>query len=624
MSGFCGWAGWRGEADLEREVLGEMARSLAPWRREGAASVFGTGAALAAYATVADPVVAEVEGYLVAVAGQPEFRDAELTALAKEQGIGPALVAGFRKLDAGLPERMRGSFSWAVIERSGRVGLLAVDRASGRFPLSYRTFGESLVFASQATAIQAHPHAASGIDPQSLYNYLFFHMTPGPRSIRLDVRRLPPAGVAVWRDGRLDVRRYWSPTYREDDPTPLEDLAEEFRTVLREGVRRSAAGAVRLGCFLSGGTDSSTIAGLVSKGSGGPARTYSIGFAVEGYDESRYARSTVGHFGTLHREHRMEPGEVVALVGRVAAAYAEPFGNASAVAALRCADLAREDAVTRLLAGDGGDELFAGNTRYATQGLFEAYSLLPQWTRRGLIEPMLFGLPGIERVPPLRKARRYIEHCRIPLPRRLEAYNQLERTAPQEVLHPDLLSAVDPGEPLRDFDEVYRSARAMSVLNRMMALDLKFTLADNDLPKVSRMCELAGVEVAYPFLDDDVVDLSLRVPTRWKLRRGKLRWFMKHALSDFLPQDVLRKKKHGFGLPFGMWIREYRPLRDLAGDSLARLKGRAIVRSTWVDELWRRHETEHAAYYGVTIWVLMMLEQWLEAHVDRGSTVAAP
>jgi asparagine synthase (glutamine-hydrolysing) len=131
------------------------------------------------------------------------------------------------------------------------------------------------------------------------------------------------------------------------------------------------------------------------------------------------------------------------------------------------------------------------------------------------------------------------------------------------------------------------------------------------------MCEMAGVEVAYPFLDDDVVELSLRVPVRWKLRGRKLRWFFKHALADFLPREVLTKRKHGFGLPFGLWIREHRPLRELARESLDGLKRRTIVRPEWVDDLWRRHETEHAAYYGVMIWVLMMLEQWLRAHADR-------
>jgi len=617
MSGFCGWLGWHDEPDRERAVLDAMARTLAPWATQDWASVLGHGAGVAARSTTGVPLVGPVGDHLVAVAGRVGYRATDLRETAGARGDLAALVEGFVRHGADLPTRLCGGFAFVVLERGGRAGLLAVDRIGGRFPLYYRVQGESLLFSSQATAIQAHPRGAADLDPQALYNYLFFHVTPGPRSIRRDVRCLPPAGVAVWRDGRLEVSTYWVPTYREDDRVSLDGLAEEFRSVLREGVRRAADGADRLGCFLSGGTDSSTIAGLVGQVSGQPARTYSIGFAVEGYDESRYARAAVRHFDTVHHEHRMEPAEVVDLIPRVAAAYSEPFGNASAVAALCCARVARELGTTRLLAGDGGDELFAGNQRYATQALFEVYGRVPSWLRRGVLEPLAFGFPGARRVLPIRKLRSYIEQARVPLPRRLESYNQLERASPDTVVHPDLLAAIDPREPLRLHEDVYLAARAATTLNRMLALDLEFTLADNDLPKVSRTCDIAGVDVEYPFLDDDVVDLSCRVPVRWKLRGSQLRWFMKYALRDFLPQEVLRKKKHGFGLPFGLWIRAYAPLRDLARESLDGLARRAIVRPAYVEEVWRRHETEHAAYYGVMIWVLVMLEQWLRVHADR-------
>ncbi len=617
MSGFCGWLGWHDRPDRERDRLAAMGRALTPWAASDAGTVLGSGAALTARSTAGAARAGAVGEHLVAVVGEIRTVDAELAEVERARGLLDALVLGAIRHGADLPKRLRGGYALAVAHRSGRTGLLAIDRIGGRFPLYYRQHGDALVFASDASAIQVHPQGRSELDPQALYNYLFAHVTPGPRSAWRDVRRLPPAGVVTWRDGAIHVSTHWQPEYREHEPAPLEELATQFRSVLRDGVARAATDPDRLGCFLSGGTDSSTIAGMVSQVGGRPARTFSIGFAVEGYDESQFARSAAQHFRTDHHEHRMTPDEVVELVPRVAAAYSEPFGNASAVATYRCARFARDRGATRLLAGDGGDELFAGNQRYATQAVFEAYGRVPAWMRGALIEPIAFGVPGGDRILPLRKVRRYIEQANVPLPRRLESYNVLERSAPSEVVHPDLLAAVDTQEPLAENERLYHATRAGSSLNRMLALDLKVTLADNDLPKVSRMCEMAGVDVGYPFLDDDVVDFSLRVPVRFKLRGQQLRWFMKHALRDFLPQDVLRKKKHGFGLPFGLWMRDHGPLRELARESLDALRRRAVVQPAYVDDVWRRHETEHATYYGVTIWILVLLEQWFRVHADR-------
>jgi asparagine synthase (glutamine-hydrolysing) len=161
---------------------------------------------------------------------------------------------------------------------------------------------------------------------------------------------------------------------------------------------------------------------------------------------------------------------------------------------------------------------------------------------------------------------------------------------------------------------IWAGADAKHYVNRMLAFDWKFTLADNDLPKVSRSCELAGVEVSYPFLSDELAAFSARLPVAYKVRGAQLRWFFKRALRDFLPQKILRKKKHGFGLPFGLWLREHRGLQQLAGDTLTELKGRGIVRGAYVDEIVKLHRTDHATYYGVMVWKLIMLEQWFRAH----------
>jgi asparagine synthase (glutamine-hydrolysing) len=152
------------------------------------------------------------------------------------------------------------------------------------------------------------------------------------------------------------------------------------------------------------------------------------------------------------------------------------------------------------------------------------------------------------------------------------------------------------------------------MVNRMMHLDLKITLADNDLRKVGQACELAGIDVHYPLLDDRMLAFAASVPAAMQLRRTHLRWFFKRALADFLPPEIINKRKQGFGLPVGLWMRDYAPLRDLARDSIASLKQRGIVRAGYIDWVEQQHQGGHASYYGVMLWILVMLEQWLASH----------
>jgi asparagine synthase (glutamine-hydrolysing) len=415
------------------------------------------------------------------------------------------------------------------------------------------------------------------------------------------------------RAGRLDTGCYWQPRFVEPGAAQFPDTARAFRQALETGVARSvgAAGAdaaPEVGCFLSGGTDSSTVSGLLGRLTGRPAPTFSIGFDAQGYDEMEYARAAARHFGTAHREYYVTPADVAQSAARIAAAHDQPFGNASVLPAYYCARLAREHGIRRMLAGDGGDELYGGNERYATQALFSYYQHVPPWLRHAILEPALGLVPA---AGVLRKAKGYMRQANIRLPDRLQAYNLLERIGPAQVLDREFLGSVDREEPLRLLRGCYDGALARSQINRLLALDLRFTLADSDLPKVNRACELAGVHVGYPLLDTALVDFSLQLPPKYKLRGTRLRWFFKEALRDFLPREVIAKKKHGFGLPFGVWLRQHAALRDLAGDTLGSMRRRRIINETLIDELLDTKLGEHAGYYGTLIWVLMTLELWL-------------
>jgi asparagine synthase (glutamine-hydrolysing) len=554
----------------------------------------------------------------IGVLGSPYFAEAALARSAERDGFERTALEVYRERGVELLGAVRGEFSLVVLDRANAEALLAIDRVGGRYPLLYRERGGVLVFASHGHAIEAHPAGRADLDPGSLYHYLYFHVVPGTATVRRDVSKLLPGSYALLRGDRVERGRYWQPHYTEDAGRDVPRLEEEFDAVLRDSVRRFAGGA-RVGCFLSGGTDSSTVAGIAGEEGDGPARTYSIGFDVPGYDEMRYARIAASRFGTEHHEYYMTADDLVQMVPRIALAYSDPFGNESAAPAYHCARLAREDGVERMLAGDGGDELFAGNQRYAKQRFLGLYEEIPSPLRRYLVEPLARGVPAGERIWPVRKLRSYIARAGEPMPDRLEAYNHVERFGPSRMMHPAFLEQVDPDSPRRWLRDVYSEARADGIVNRMLALDLQITLADNDLPKVSRMCELAGVEVAYPLLSDEMVAFSLRLPRQLKLKGLKLRYFWKHALRNYLPREILDKKKHGFGTPFGIWMSGHRGLRDLCVGSLNDLKSRTIVREDFIDELLRLHGADHAPFYGVMIWVLVVLEEWLKANAPATS-----
>lgn len=550
---------------------------------------------------------------VAAIIGEPLWTDRKLKTIAAQQGNAKALIAGYSSCDVQVLDSIGGAFALVLRDEELCKTFLATDRC-GVWPLFFGCVNGLLVFASTADAVAAHPAIARNIDPQGIFNYVYFHVVPGPHTIYRRVHRLLP-GHYLCNEKSKDGQPvpYWQLRYTEDEKTVSpRKLKDEFFFLLRESVSRAANGR-RTGAFLSGGTDSSTLVGILGEVTDSPARTYSIGFDADGYDEMEYARIAARHFGADHHEYYVTPGDVVEAVPMVANYYDQPFGNASAIPTYYCARLAAADGVECLLGGDGGDELFGGNYRYAKQQYFSYYTKLPSFLRAGVIEPAMASLPDSVRVGLVDKLNSYVNQAKIPMPHRLETYNLLNRIGANAAFSPDFLKQVDATQPHSLIDEAYTGSTAHSMLNRMLAMDMRFTLADSDLPKVSKMCELGGVSVRYPLLSDSIVDFSCRLPPSQKLKGTRLRYFFKEALRDFLPVEILAKKKHGFGLPFGLWLQDHKPLRDLAYDTLEELKGRQIFRSSFIDDLMDKRHQEHAAYYGTMVWILMMLEHWMKA-----------
>jgi asparagine synthase (glutamine-hydrolysing) len=539
--------------------------------------------------------------------GKPRFSDAALARTLSQEGTLAAWLQAFQTHGAKAPETVSGDFAVALREADGRT-FLAIDRFAIR-TLCYRQVGNQLLFAERADDLA---DASTEIDPQAIFDYLYSHAIPSPRTIFKGIYRVPPAHYVLFENGRLIVAPYWIPSFEEAVNQPFDRLRDEFRGLLKQATARQLDGG-KAACFLSGGTDSSTVAGMIGLAHGTPAATYSIGFEADGYDEMAFARIAVRQFNTEHHEYYVTPADLVCSIPMVAAHYDQPFGNSSALPAYYCAKMARDDGVTRVLAGDGGDELFGGNSRYAKQRVFNWYKNIPGLIRKGVMEPLL-GTSLAGSLPLVRKASSYVEQASVPMPDRLQMYNLITRLGIEQALTRDFLAQVDVSSPLEHQRKVWTGAHTSSSTNRELAFDWRYTLAESDLPKVCGTTRLAGLEVGFPMLDDDLLGFSLRLPVDYKLKGLKLRWFFKEALRGFLPDEIITKKKQGFGLPFGVWVTRDEALRKLASESVRGLVDRGILRADFVEALLTKRLYEHPGYFGEMIWISMMLEQWLRAH----------
>lgn len=605
MQDFCGW--FTPAPQSEPAIEDTLGKLLAVRGDEAARANVRTNPNGAVAAVGVNTSVAEQGGLLAVIVGRPIFTGDS----GGRETPAHRLLQLWRAHGKELPKRIQGNFALAVIDTREQTAFLAIDRI-GIQTLAFAVGKDGGVFSNRADVVAAHPDVTAELDPQGIFNYLYFTVVPAPGTVFRGIDKLLPGEYAYSKGGTLERGFYWHLHYRDEPRRDFKQQSARFKQLLRKGMAR-AKGDDEVAAFLSGGTDSSTVAGVLTEIQGKPARTYSIGFAAEGFDEMEYARLAARHFGLDSREYYLTPDDVLTAIPLIAREYDEPFANESAVSAYFCAKLAKDDGYGVMLGGDGGDEIFGGNERYAKQKIFEHYQAIPAFLRRGLIEPAV-GLPGMDRLLPTRKLQSYVRQARIPLPERMETYNFIYRQPLAEMFNPDFLARIDPGIPAVLLKDPYDRADSQHFINRMLHLDIKFTLADNDLRKVTRMVEAAGVEARYPLLDDAMVEFSGEVPPDWKVKGHYLRWFFKTALKGYLPDAIINKEKHGFGLPFGLWLRDHAPLRERVGDRLADFSRRGWLRPDYIARIQSEHRTEHASYFGKMLWVMFTLEEWLETH----------
>ena len=537
------------------------------------------------------------------------------------EGIARELLASYIKNGIRAVHDLRGDFSSAIWDGRQEELYLVTDRFRVH-PLFYYEDGEKFVFASRMKSLLACPFPIKrSVNPHALVDIMAFSAITTDRTVFREVKKLPPGHIFTCRNGQASIRQYWDFNFLEPDQASVDVLTQQLKAEFDDAVAARVAADTdrKIGAFLSGGIDSSTVTGVLTRLTHGPVKCFSIGFGEQRFNEMEYARIAARHFGSEHHEYYVTPQDTFDAIPKLLDSFDEPFANASAIPTYMCAKLAVEHGVDVLYAGDGGDELFAGNERYSSQRIFDYYTRLPNALQNWVVKPTVTALADLTGLNLFVLGKKYIRRASIPLPERLSSYGLFNIVPMSHLLNEDVLKAIgagyDPYHPIRGH---YIKAPAATDLDRQLYVDLKITISDNDLFKVTRMTQAAGVTVRFPFLDHKLAEFAARVPAKVKMPSRELRVFFKRAYSDLLPREIIAKTKHGFGLPIPVWLRTDKQLNDMMHELVlgTRTVQRGMFRMKALEELVDRHRTETGSFYGDILWNVMAWELWLRTFWD--------
>jgi asparagine synthase (glutamine-hydrolysing) len=510
-----------------------------------------------------------------------------------------------------LVQKLNGMFALALWDKKRGRLLLARDRL-GIKPLHYSVRGRTLFFASEIKALLA-AGASREIDPEALSQFFSFEYIPAPRTIFKDLTKLLPGHLMVVEDGRVETRRYWDVGFRSRElpPRDEEDIADEVYRRLKESVRLRLVSDVPLGVFLSGGIDSSAVTALMSESASGRVQTYSIGFKEKSFNELDYARTVAERFATDHTEFTVESSQVRDLVPVLMRYLDEPLADASVIPTFIISRLARQH-VTVALAGDGGDELFGGYDTYKAAKLASLYRRVPRFVRRGLIRPAVRLLPASARRLSFEfKAKKFTAGAdEPPEVANIIWWGAYAPEAKRRLFSPAFLARVspDPYAPVA-FHRPHGPGPGADLLDRLTYLDLKLYLQDDLLVKVDRMSMANSLEIRVPFLDHTFVEFAASIPSRFKLKGLTTKHVLKRMLRGRLPDPVLDRKKIGFDIPLGPWIRD--ELWDFTTDILspAGLARHGLFDGAYVERLLAEHKSG-AHNHRQLLWPLIIFQFW--------------
>jgi asparagine synthase (glutamine-hydrolysing) len=518
-------------------------------------------------------------------------------------------------------QKFLGMFAFALWDNQEKVLFLVRDRL-GVKPLYWGLHKGIFWFGSQLKSFRGHPAFRPSLDKQALGLYFRYNYIPAPHTIFEDFQKLKPGHILkVDRTGKIDITPYWQlsgvikTSPREE--VCLEELEQELERLLKDAVQKRMISDVPLGCFLSGGTDSSLVAAFMQEASQSPIKTFSIGFTEEAYNEAPYAKRIAAYLGTDHQEFYVTPKDCQQVIPTIPHWCDEPFADASQIPTYLVSKMAKSQ-VTVALSGDGGDELFGGYNRYKiAETLWKRMQDWPRPLRKGMGQ-------GLSKLSPLlgdlfNKATAYSD-----VGNKIHKFGKILGAETQEDFYQRLVSHwSDPAALIRGMPSLYDTTldpyfgdSSLTFTEKMQWADMMTYLPDDILTKVDRASMAVSLEAREPLLDHRLVEFAWqRIPGRYKIHGGQTKYILRRILFNYVPESYFDRPKQGFGIPLGSWLKT--DLKEWAEDLLSPdlINRQGILKSTPIEAAWQNH-LKGRANNQYDLWGVLMFQSWLQ-NVER-------
>ena len=560
--------------------------------------------------------IANEDGSICVVCNGEIYNYRELRSILEKKGHAfktltdtEVVIHAYEEYGVGCVRHFNGIFAIALWDALRQRLFLARDRL-GIKPLFYWVSPRELVFGSELKALMLHSNIPRQVDFMALDNYLSLEYIPGPNTIFQGVKKVPPGHFLLYEEGDLKLEEYWEVPF-EPITENGETLVEKLAALIEEAVRIQLVSDVPLGAFLSGGIDSSSVVGFMSKFSTEPVQTFSIGFEDDSYNELHYAQAVADHFHTDHHDQVLK-SDLSSLAEKLINHLDEPFADTSIFPTYLVSQLASQS-VKVVLSGDGGDELFAGYDTYIAEQLSRYYQWLPVSLRRKTFPAIANWLPPQNAKKGfINKTKRVIEGGALnPSLRHARWMIFINNAEKDKLYQPDMKAALNDYTTELVFEDYFERASQFNSLAQQQYVDMKTYLVDDILTKVDRMSMAASLEVRVPLLDHRLVEFALNLPPHLKINHSRTKIILRRAMKDFVPDMVLTKPKQGFSIPMKHWLKSsLKPLMlDLLFSDCVRHRGyfNPDTISKWVQEHLRGK-----ANHSHRLWTLMVFELWYQ------------